>query len=64
MKKNQRDIFEQLIRDKKEFVREVVAKNPNTPPDILEKLSNDEYDDVRAEVAANPNSTHETSLMV
>ena len=50
------EIIEELAEDKDKYLREEVAKHPNTPADILRKLAEDEGVDVRYEVVRNPNT--------
>ncbi|MEG3895206.1 MULTISPECIES: hypothetical protein [unclassified Microcoleus] len=50
------EILEQLANDKSDWVRELVAENPETPLEILVQLANDSSPQVKAKVVANRNT--------
>jgi hypothetical protein len=49
-----REALVQLSKDKNSYIRETIARNPNTPIAILLQLSKDEDSDVRKEAVNNP----------
>ena len=57
-------LLEKLSDDKDEWVRKVIANNPNTPDYILEKLSDDKDWYVRRSVANNPNTPPELKTLM